>query len=648
MVELADQQKQTVQRVKEAFFPAERVHRSYRDKWNRFYELYSNYTDSRKSNGMPRDWDPPARENWAARGFGAELFIPLAFSTVETVLPRAISQRPRMLVTPRPLPNSPYIDPALLDRLDENADNHRLILDAQQDKINYELVLQDVAKNGFIYGLGVQKTYWKQTQRIVRRPEPHVLYGWQVPCIGEHREVTFNDNFAEAVDPFDFFWDPFADSVETANYVVHRLWRNTRYVMDMLQSGAWGNGLQLSEEDVRSSMNGARYTESQQRRLTADGQQGDYSVKDLHEVWEFHDGDRVITVLNREIPVQDARNPAWHGEIPFQVFRPTKIPGRMVGKGEIEPIVDLQEEINTMRSMRLDANTLSILRSYFYQEGTLDPQDFVLGNGVLIPTMGDPNDVIVPVPIAPLPAGHAEDEDRVKGDVDRTSGINDQVAGGDALSSTATGAQLVEAAAGARIRLKSQRLEVEVIKGAARQWLANNQQRIVTYAVKKPALPSPDQPDNAWSWAVLTPAELAGEFLVAPDGGSTAPDNVPQKRQDGLQILQGLMPLAQGGLIDPHRLALEFLRKFDIKDPERFLQAPQPQGPDPNSIPSETLDLLQKAGVPAQMIAQAVQAAKADELRQAQGQAPMGQPPNQQPQLPPAPAGAGAQQEGQR
>jgi hypothetical protein len=80
---------------------------------------------------------------------------------------------------------------------------------------------------------------------------------------------------------------------------------------------------------------------------------------DDHEVWEFHDGEQVITVLDRQWPVQMAKNPLWHGELPFQVYRPNRIPHRMVGRGEVEPNEDLQDEINTFRTQRLDNNTLS-------------------------------------------------------------------------------------------------------------------------------------------------------------------------------------------------------------------------------------------------------------------------------------------------
>jgi hypothetical protein len=73
-------------------------------------------------------------------------------------------------------------------------------------------------------------------------------------------------------------------------------------------------------------------------------------------VWEWHDGHRVCTVLDREILVQEAENPCV-GHIPFQVYRPTKVPKQMVGIGEVEPMEHLQRELDTLRSQRRDAAT---------------------------------------------------------------------------------------------------------------------------------------------------------------------------------------------------------------------------------------------------------------------------------------------------
>ncbi|MGZ6031734.1 MAG: portal protein [Isosphaeraceae bacterium] len=628
-MDLSPEQDALVKRVSSCFNEAETQHKRYRSKWEHFYALYSNYTDLRNGlqNPSPRDRDELLYS--AKREFGAELFIPMAFSTVETVLPRMIAQNPRMILTPRPLRALP---PEFLDRLDDNAENLRMLIDAQQDQIHYELILQDVAKDGLVYGLGVQKTYWKRSERVKQVLEPHALYGWNVPCLGEHREVEFDDPFAECVDPFDFFWDPMGDSIETCDWVIHRQWRSSKYCMDKIQSKAWT--LPLTAEELGSG--GGRYDEVMSGRNRVDGHTGRNGRSGLHEVWEFHDGNQVVVVLDREWPVMVGRNPAWHGEIPFQVFRPTRVTHRMVGRGEIEPIEDLQQEINTLRSQRRDNATLKLMQSYAYQEGMVDPADVVFGAGMLIPMAGPPSDFLMPINVGDIPNSSYREEDALKGDVDRTSGVSDVVSGADpsgGVSSTATGAQLVQAAANKRIENKSRRLEVEVIASAARQWLALNQQKIVSpRPIQVPVTPSPDQPDRRYTWVTLGPQDLAGEFAIAPEGGSTAPENTPQKQQTA----QSLWSIgANNPLFDQQKLAEKVLDGYGIRDPKGYLAPP----PSSATVPPAVIEKLQQATGASPELVQFIvaQEQRKEQLSQLQAQSPQAQG-QQGPDAPPVAA----------
>jgi hypothetical protein len=74
--------------------------------------------------------------------------------------------------------------------------------------------------------------------------------------------------------------------------------------------------------------------------------------QELHEVWEFHDGEDVITLWDRCMPVQAGPNPYWHGEIRCDVPADA-VMHELLGIGEPEAIEDLQEEMNTLRSQRV-------------------------------------------------------------------------------------------------------------------------------------------------------------------------------------------------------------------------------------------------------------------------------------------------------
>jgi hypothetical protein len=628
VLELTPDQEALKKRVTDAYEAAEKLHARYRDRWNRYYQFWRSYNDAanQQASRRPRDWDAPT-QHWATREFGSSLFIPIVFSTIETILPRAIANRPRMLVEPRPRGPLP---PELIGRMEDNAENHRLLIDSQQSngEFNYDLVLQDVAKDGFIYGLGPQKTYWKRSTRQAVQVVPHVYTG--EPCYQECRETTFDDPIAESIDPFNFFWDPAADSIATCDFIIHRQWRNAAYVSKMLQSGDWGGCPGLTMEDIGQPGGRAAFETTLTERDKAQGLSGgSVSMSNLYEVWEFHDGAEVITVLDRKWPVRRITNPLWHGELPFQVFRPTADTHRFVGVSEVDPLEDLNIEMNTLRSQRRDNVALKMMQTFFYAEAFVDPADMKWGPGVLIPVEAgvDPKDVIFPVQVGDIPFSGYREEESLMGDVDRTSGLSDASKGADpsgGLSSTATGAQLMEASASQRIALKARRLTMEVVVPTCRQWIAMNQRNILERPMRKPVLPTPEEPERKWAQVVLGPAETAGEFLVFPEGGQDANDN-PVAQQAKAQMLINLFRGDQN--VDQRELPLYALRLMGVPNPHALLTAQT--GPDEASILKRALDNLQKMGFPPDVIAHAVQAAQGDPSLQDPGQ--------QQQQLPAGP-----------
>jgi hypothetical protein len=121
--------------------------------------------------------------------------------------------------------------------------------------------------------------------------------------------------------------------------------------------------------------------------------------------------------------------------------------------------------------------------------------------------------------------------------------------------------------------------------------------------------------------------------MVAPEGGTPAADNIPQKRADATQIRNSLIG---DPMIDQRMIRLLELRKLDVANPEAYIAPPPP--PPPDEVPPEALDMIQQALVnrgadPKEvgaLLGEAVRAAKADQQRQ---QAQQGQ----QPQLPAGP-----------
>lgn len=579
--------------VRDALNLAEPYHKQWRTKANHHYALYRNYADWRESvNSTTTERGRDAVRRDGEKVFGTHLFVPWTYSVIETIVPRMLAHRPRMLI----LPGDPGSD--------RNVKNMKYMIDRQQERIDFEMIAQSICKTGLIYGLGIGKIFWEEKWKNVRRLVSSELpAGDQLSPYAQTsmQQKVVDDPTIQSVDPFDFLWDPFASELEDCEFVIHRAWRSSAYVKKMIEQKRWryygkpedlqrlleGGG---SGQDTYDSVWGERnkvsgYSSSNQQNRN----------KHRHEVLEYHDGDQVIVTLDRHCIVAAGENPFWHGRYPFVVYRPTHLPNQFAGVGEAEPIEDLQLEINMLRSQRRDNASLVLNKVIAYMDGQVEEQH--LRNfrpGLTIPVTGDPKELLFPINIGEIPHSSYQEEGALKEDFDRTSGISDETRGSLTPGSTATGVQLVQAAAGERIKNKARRFEREAVRQSAAQFGELNQQMILTRKdVRIPSIPTMGEPDRRWTWVQLGPEELAGNFAYEVEGGSMEPEDKPMRAQEAqaLWTLFGNNPN-----VDQQLILVECLERLGLKQPERFLRPPEPK------VPPETLDLvvenLVKAGAP--------------------------------------------------
>lgn len=566
---------------------AERVHRPYREKWTEYNKLYRSYRKLRAAVNQERDRDAVLLD--AKREWGAELFIPYAFSSVETIVPRVLSNDPQMIVRPR----SPQSREAAI-RVKE-------LIEAQQAEISYDLKLQPTARRGLIYGLGVQMTFWERKERTMMRTVPSAANPVEYAA-REMPQVLYEGPQVESVDPFHFFWQPSATTMEECEWAIRRSYRSYEHVKNRVESGDW-LPIDLEEIKGKGTQNdyGTTLGERQEAAgLTGAGGVGSTNDFGLHEIWEYHDRTHVYTILDQRLVVQAEVTPFYHRDLPFQIYRPTPVPDEFVGIGEIEPIVHLQAELNTLRSQRRDNATMVLQKAFAYSNGLVDPNDLVLGPGVGIPTQGAPRDVLMPIDIGEIPGSSYNEENVLKEDIERTTGVSDALAGGSsggtAASETATGIQLVQQAATVRIRLKTKNLERETIRPAARQFLELNRQHVL---VPKGVRVEDSQDPEGFRFTEVGPQHLNSDIDdPLPDAGSTEPDN-PALRQDGAIRLYN--QLVSNPTTDQRELALHLLKEFDIKDGDRFL-IPEVPHVDPRLMGQ----VFAQLGVPPEVVEQGV------------------------------------------
>lgn len=597
------------ERVISRFDRSDKAQQGYVRRWDHFFGLYRQHKQLRDhyAPGAENDRDEGLLE--AKKVFGTELFIPYVFATVETITARALAMAPEMLI----LPDG--------EAAAKNVKNMKRLIKRQEARIAYPLKLQETAKSGFIYGLGAQKSGWCKryvdTYELQRAEVPTEGAEWvQAPV----RKCTFDDPDVQPVNIFDFFWDPYGYDVDSCRYIVHRVWKDTAYVLSKLAldetgSSPWTNPAGLTREDVEMMGSDQKWGERQQAQMNLAGQP-DFDVPgddEQHEILEYHDRDtgEVITVLDRQVPVSVSANPYWHKEMCFQIFRPTTAGiQQLPGIGEVEPIEDLQLEINQLRAQRRDNAALKLMQVFAAHEGFVDIDDLEFFPGAVLGVNGDPREMLLPINVGDIPNSGYNEEAALKADFERASGLSDSVLGAAAGATTATGEQLVQAAANVRVALKTRRAEIEVGEPTTRQWVSMNQQMILTRSFAVPAEPTAMEPSRQWATVQLTPAELAGNFIILAKYGTAAPENIVQKRAD----VQTLALFRGDPNIDQRTLYVEILDRMDISQPERLLTPSQ-------HVPPITLDILvEDMGVPEELVQQALEMGFQFEKAQEEGE----------------------------
>lgn len=605
--DLNDEQRRALALVQNRFTAADRFHRQLRDKWNVFYGLYRNY---RKAKAAHASETTSAGRRDVMHDFqkimGKELFIPYTFATVETIIPRMLASNPQMLVRPNH-PDAEKVTEAVKELY------HR-----DQNRIKYSLKLQAVARTGSICGLGVQKTSLMQKYRNGRKTVPSVSGDGYVTQ-NEKRLVYAGPN-AEWVDPYDFLWDPAAFDIDSANYVIHRTWRTDEYVAERVKTGDW---FELDLEKVKAGATDGHRAEVWGDRLTAAGLAPmTDNASPLHEVWEYHDRENVYVVIDRALLVKASPNPHHHGDLPFQIYRPTPVPGEFCGIGEVEPMAHLQFELNTLRTNRSQAALLALNRGYFYDRSSgLTPELMVTGPNAMVPTFGDPRDAVFPMPIQDIPGSSVSEEQALKADIERTTGISDTTTGVNLPSAqaTATSIQLVQAAANFRIGQKAKNVVDEVVAPGAEQWLFLYRQFLLDDEMLRVPDPDPEEPGvERWRWVKVGPEEVNADLEVLPADGSTEAENAVQKKADAMQLLQAVGPFVANNQVRPEPVIQHVLTEFDIKNPQDWIQPPQ----DPVAPVVEAVGqaMKQVGGMPEELIQQVLATANDTVFEQNQAQ----------------------------
>jgi hypothetical protein len=530
----------------------------FKEKWDRFYKMYRSHLDEKAYPWMSNLW------------------IPYSFSTIETVAPRMVANRPQIDIMPREEGDIEY------------AKIQEKLIDFQWEKMEMDELLPDVVKQALIYGTSILKVYWKREEREVSKK---VLIDDNNPDLGIIEDldnrVVYDGPEVELVDMYDFFWDPRGTTIEDCRWVAHRMYRTIEHLEELQKEGVYKNIKHLKgttatfdddEKSERYSTLGVSIP-TEMEHMEAD--------KNLVELIEYWDDENVVTVANRKYVIREEKNPYNHAMKPFVKVVDQSVPKEFLGIGELEPIETLQYELNDRRNQRMDNVTLTLNRMWKIKNGAnVDENELVSDAGGVVHT-DDMNGVDI-LAMPDVTASSYQEETLIKGDIQQTTGVSDftRGVGSDALANdTATGISLIQEAGNARFRQKIRNLE-NALETLGSMIVDLNAQFIDEEKVLRIS------GDSGISWMEIKPEDMRSDFDVMVQSGSTLPSNEAVEKKQVMELYQ---IFAGDPEVNQTELKRRVLEAFGVKNLDKLL--PPAQEVDQSGVPMGDQGLEQAPGV---------------------------------------------------
>jgi len=188
---------------------------------------------------------------------------------------------------------------------------------------------------------------------------------------GKRAILDYSGPVYEVIPPEDFLYDPEAEELRDARFVIHRVFRTPDYLRRMESEGVYFNVEEAIEKgntqrdgDRSDREKGFRNAENDRTNpwtMTENIEDADKRRPlELYEWWGLFDPDgsgrltpHVITVAN-DVVIRLERNPYDHGEPPFEVLRPVLDVHKFEGIGFADMVKEFQETKTSLRRQILD------------------------------------------------------------------------------------------------------------------------------------------------------------------------------------------------------------------------------------------------------------------------------------------------------
>lgn len=315
---------------------------------------------------MPTSATPTGKQSWQS-----DVRSPYVAEQVLTMQPRLVEGRPTVDVL-RQDPNTPMS----VARMQRQWLAHTLWQDS------FPMKSARLALHTVLFGVGWTKQsylYEQKTRTVVNR---------ETGVPQDIRLTTANRPTMSIPHPMDTMWDPSAQVLETARFVILRTVTTVgqvkakarRKVRQNDGSDKWV-GMYENTDEVKAY--GRNADQQFPDKIDLPSHVSSRAGGGRVEILEILDKeiDQVITIANRMVVLRAHRMPWWHGDMPVACAVTTPNVSTLHGIAEVDWIKPLQEMLWLLENQRLDNTRLQMDMVLLVRDTLMDLDDYQLGPG---------------------------------------------------------------------------------------------------------------------------------------------------------------------------------------------------------------------------------------------------------------------------
>jgi len=566
-----DEQKKLATAVSKRFQAAERARQAYEVTWLRYYKAFRSYRKMRK----PGQWK-------------SNVWMPITFSVIETILPRVCAALPSAKVNPIG-PEDVQPGETLEETIKWAEDKSDLYPEQVKAVLSSLMYGTGILKTGVLERFGaniVQEPLLEET--TVEEPTGEldidqnplmVTRQTQVPKIdpetGEpmmtwtrQEYLEYRGPHAECVDIENFFPDPLGDDVQTCRWVIHRVYRDRAHMEDLFAKGVYRLPDYVDERDWDKKVEGSITYASVQRLNEVELGGGEVDTdqpRDLFPVLEMwrkgkNNAVEVVTVAGESgqgVLLRAQKSPYSHNLLPFIRVVDHIVPHEFWGIGEIEPIEGIQEALNQIWNARLDNVRLTLNQMFAVVIDYLEnPSDLIVRPGGIVRMKeGLPlNQVFQQIDLGDVTGNAYTEAAELEREAEKVSGVSPYQTGQDspAYNRTATGVALISEQGNTRFSFKTKLAEATGYKTLVRMYASILQQYVPDDLMLR------IKSGEAEQQMQLQQQMAMQQFQMMVQQGA----DPMEAQQMAMQMIQPIDPLAEWKAVTPDSIMGRF--DFDI------------------------------------------------------------------------------------